>query len=420
MHILVIGAGVVGVTTAWELHQKGYEVTVIDAADAVAAGASHANGGQIAIADSAPWSHPGLTREFLTTVFKDAPYKLKLRVDPFQWYWLYRFWRNCRPKAYKKGVSRNWDLAKYSQKCLAETRSAMGNDFDYADRQEGILQLVGAHQNPQDIKKTMQGLSDVQWLEGDELAQREPALQHAISTGAVKAAIWGMRDESGDAAKFSKLLADYLITQGVKFRFGLRVTEFEINRNKNKVLAVHTACSDILKADGFVIATGTASRHFAKKLGVSLPILPMKGYSLTVPILDYDSAPKGSLTDLSHRLVITRLGDEIRAAGFAEIGQDEHIDEKRIASIHQRLVSLFPTAADYSKAKSWVGFRPMTPDGAPIIGRCGNWDNVWLNTGHGTLGWTLSHGTAKLLADSMSGKRPELELKPYLPARQYS
>lgn len=438
MHILVIGAGIVGITTAWELHQKGHDVTLVEQADSVACGASHANGGQIAVTDSAPWSSPNLSSEILKNLFRDAPYKLRLKADPFQWLWLYRFWRNCQPAAYQAGAARNWRLADFSQSCLHDTRTALNSTlaggFDYADRQEGILQLFGAQHNLPDIQ--MQEGADLHWLDAAAVMAQEPALTHAVTSGQIKGALWGARDESGDAAVFARLLAGHLEKQGVRFIFNTSVTGFETV--KGKVVGVVTGAKEggaktsgekegakmkTIKADGFVLAAGIASRQLGKKLNLSLPILPMKGYSLTLPVKDGAAVPKASLTDMTHRLVITRLkdksGDKLRAAGFAEIGMDGRLDERRVNAIRRRLHSLFPEGVADVAGEGWVGFRPMTPDSAPIIGTCARWDNVWLNTGHGTLGWTLSHGTARLLAEEISGEAMSLDVAAFSASRHY-
>lgn len=428
MRILVLGGGIVGITTAWELQQDGHEVTVLEAAAELAQGTSFANGGQIAVSESAPWSRPGLSFEVLKNLFRDAPYKLRLRADPAQWQWLYQFWRNCDAEAHRRGARRNWKLAQYSQQCLQKTRSLMANDFNYDDRQAGILQLVGPGGDVPTMRRQMEELDDsgktLSWLPPDALVQQEPALRHAIDSGEVIGAIWGMADESGDAAKFTKLLAAEFQQRGGRIEVNCPVGGFVTGRRNGQeyLIAVQTPNGD-LAADAAVMCTGIGSAALGKLLRLSLPILPMKGYSLTVPVTDVAAAPVASLTDLSHRLVISRLGDRLRAAGYAEIGMGPTLDPKRVNSIKKRMQTLFPDAADYALGEGWTGFRPMTPDGAPIIGRTGRLNNFWLNTGHGTLGWTLSHGTARLLADMIAGKQTAQETtpfavhRPYIPAR---
>ena len=413
MHILIIGAGLVGVTTAWECHRKGYEVTLVDAADAVAAGASRANGGQIAVTDSAPWSTPGLgrdiMRDFVKHPLRARPYRLRLRANAFQWGWLYRFWRNCRAAAHAKGAARNHALAQFSQKCLADTRTALGEGLDYDGRQTGLLKIFGAGVGAQ--------AQDENWLDAAALVAQEPALRHAVASGQVTGAVWRRQDESGNAAKFTHALAAHMQKQGVKVQVNTPIVGFETRHNK--IIAARTPSGKNLAADGFILAAGTASRGLAKKLGLALPILPVKGYSLTVPILDAAKIPTASLTDARHRLVITRLGDHLRAAGFAEIGMNGRIDARRIRAIRRRLMQLFPDAADYEAGQSWAGFRPMTPDSAPIIGAGAGWENLWLNSGHGMLGWTLAHGTARLLAAQISGAEMDMDISGFAHDRAY-
>ncbi len=226
----------------------------------------------------------------------------------------------------------------------------------------------------------------------------------------------GVTDESGDARIFATKLATEFENRGGEIRTNCRVTDF-ISQN-GYVQGVTTEQGDI-SADRVVLSSGVASKALAKKIGITIPVLPIKGYSVTVPIIDESRVPISSCTDLKHRLVISRLGMRLRVAGFAEIGSDKACDAGRAAAARDRLEALFPDAADYQSFDNWMGFRPMTPDGAPIIGEAETLRNLWFNTGHGTLGWTLSHGTAQLLTDMMAGRKTALDMKPYKIKRSY-
>ena len=415
MHVIVIGGGVVGVTTAWELCQDGHQVSLIEAGPDVAQATSFANGGQIAVTESAPWSRPGLVKDYLRHLFREKPYRLRLRADPNQWKWLYQFWQNSRPQAYQQGTIRNWHLAQYSLECLHMTRQKLGNEFHYDDRQNGILQLFGPDYPLPSLREhyeTLRGQgADIHWLEGADLYQQEPALRYAVETGLVRVALWGARDESGDAAQFTKKLASafqdaggtvYLQHQAVGFhRENGILTALEMTSPEANNLT--------LKADAFVICAGTASQELVAPFGLRLPILPVKGYSLTVNIENEAAAPQASLTDLSHRLVISRLGQRLRIAGYAEIGVAKGVNPHRINAIAARMQALFPDVAQFAKGSAWSGLRPMTPDGAPIIDCAPDDENLWLNTGHGSLGWTFSHGSARLLADKLAQRTTEID-----------
>ena len=415
MHVIVIGGGVVGVTTAWELRQDGHQVSLIEAGPDVAQATSFANGGQIAVTESAPWSKPGLVKDYLRHLFQEKPYLLRLRADPNQWRWLYQFWQNSRPQAHQQGTIRNWHLAQYSLKCLHQTRQKLGNEFHYDDRQNGILQLFGPDYPLAPLREHFETLrgqgADIHWLEGAALYQQEPALRHAVDVGLVRVALWGARDESGDAAQFTKKLAAAFQKAGGEIYLQHQAIGFEREAGQLTALKMTTPeqIQTSLKADAFVICAGTASQELVAPFGLRLPIMPVKGYSLTVDIDDEAAAPQASLTDLSHRLVISRLGQRLRIAGYAEIGVAHGINPHRIKAIAARMQTLFPDVAQFAQGSAWSGLRPMTPDGAPIIDCAPNDENLWLNTGHGSLGWTFSHGSARLLADKLAQKTTEID-----------
>jgi len=434
MRIIIIGAGIAGVTAAWALQKKGHEVILLDAAAQIASGATYANGGQIAVADSAPWSRPGLAWEVLKHITdKNMPYRLRVQPSPMQWRWLFNFWRNCNEEAYRRGVRRNRLLARYSQACLQATRAELGDELSYCGTQTGNLRLVATKEqeaaerealiqagSPADTQEGAQTSPSV-WLTKEALVRQEPALAEAVDAGLARGAIWSSNDESGDAAQFTHALTKAFTRLGGEVRLNCAVQGFVLSGQAvapQSVQAVQTNQGDVA-GDAVVLAAGVASTQLARRLGLYVPILPVKGYSVTVPVRDEAFAPQASLTDINHRLVITRLGRFLRVAGYAEIGMDTQIDPQRIQTMLSYMKQFFPKAGDYSKAENWAGLRPLTPDSAPLIGRMQAYENLWFHTGHGTLGWTLAHGTARLLADMMSGATPELDISPFAPDRRF-
>lgn len=434
MRIIIIGAGIAGVTAAWELQKAGHEVVLLDAAAQIASGATYANGGQIAVADSAPWSRPGLAWEVLKNITnKNMPYRLRVRASPMQWRWLFNFWRNCNDKAYRRGVRRNRLLARYSQACLQATRAELGDELAYCGRQTGNLRLIATTEQEATEREALmqaagspadtqaEGQNSSVWLTKEALVRQEPALAEAVAAGLARGAIWSRNDESGDAALFAHALTKAFTRLGGTLRLNCAVQGFVLSGRAftpQSVQAVQTNQGD-LAADAVILAAGSASSQLARQLGLYVPILPVKGYSVTVPILNETLAPQASLTDINHRLVITRLGRFLRVAGYAEIGADTQIDRHRIDAMLAYMKRFFPKVGDYSKPENWAGFRPLTPDSAPLVGRMQAYDNLWFHTGHGTLGWTLAHGTARLLADMMSGASPELDISPFAPDRRF-
>lgn len=418
--VIVIGGGIVGVTSAWALLNDGHEVILLEAGQDIAGQTSYANGGQIAVSDSAPWAAPSVPFKVLRWLGrKDAPFRLRLRLDIAQWHWLYLFLLNCRGQALSAGTERNLHLATYSLSCLQHTRSILGNDFSYDDSQSGIVRLISTQKEAdaaRDYFVKHHQDKKIVWMEPSELAAKDTAFRSAVESNLIAGAVMGTTDESGDARIFATKLATEFENRGGEIRTNCRVTDF-ISHN-GYVQGVTTEHGDLL-ADRVVLSSGVASRALAKKIGITIPILPIKGYSVTVPITDERNVPIASCTDLKHRLVISRLGSRLRVAGFAEIGSDDACDAGRAAAARDRLEELFPEAADYHLFENWTGFRPMTPDGAPIIGEAETLKNLWFNTGHGTLGWTLSHGTAQLLTDMMAERKTALDVKPYKIKRSY-
>lgn len=415
MSVVIIGGGLAGVLIADALHQKGFSITLIDAAKEVAAGTSYANGGQVAVSEAAPWSKPGVISQVLREFGRtDAAFRWRPKLDINHWLWLLRFVRNCGVARHEVGERENSALANFSLACLHETRQRMGAQFHYRDQQAGLLQLFAPWQvksfDPQQmVEAFLKHNVQVKWLNEEGIVNAEPALRLAVERGEIAGALRGEKDESGDAASFTRQLADQLKIEGVTFRFGETVRAIKPGHVETD--------GEVYACEKIVIANGVEAPKLARQLGVRLPILPVKGYSLTVDIENYDAAPTVTMTDLAHRLVVTRLEHQMRIAGYAEIGFDGRIEAPRVAAMRDRLDKLLPECRGGSEGEPWVGFRPMTPDGKPIVGQIG--DGIYTHCGHGSLGWTLAHGTARALASLMAGEQPAIELQPFSPQRAY-
>jgi D-amino-acid dehydrogenase len=387
MRIAVLGAGVIGVATAWYLRQEGHEVQVIDRREGPGLETSFANGGQISADHAAPWAKPGVPLQALKWMLhEDSPLLFRLRADPAQWRWGLSFLRNCTADRYKENAARLQMLGSYSRTQLQALRKSAGLHYDEVTR--GILTLyTGAQERAPG------------WLTPEECAAIEPAV---ASMGAKLCGGEYLRnDESGDAYKFTVALAKLCEAQGVKFKYGLAIEK--LAAHAGKVVSPH------VQADAFVIALGSYSPLIARQVGIDLPVYPLKGYSVTMPVKDRDAAWTVSLSDEAHKLVLSRLGNRLRIAGTAELnGYNTEINQVRCEAIVKRIQDLFPDAGDASQATFWAGLRPATPSNIPLIGTT-KYPNLFLNTGHGTLGWTLACGSGRILADIIGGRRPEVE-----------
>jgi D-amino-acid dehydrogenase len=407
MKVVVLGAGVIGVTSAWYLAKAGHEVTVIDRQPAAALETSFANAGEISPGYSSPWAAPGIPLKALKWMFMEhSPLIIQPRPDWKKLSWMARMLMNCTAEAYAVNKSRMVRLAEYSRDCLMELRAETGISYD--ERTQGTLQLFRTEKQVAAAEKDIAVLKadDVPFevLDADACVAAEPGL-----AGAKHKIAGGLRlpgDETGDCFKFTQSLADMARASGVTFRHGVAIDRLEAD--KGRITAVHTSEGRVT-ADAFVVALGSYSPMLVKDFGIKLPVYPVKGYSITVPIVDETRAPVSTVMDETHKIAITRLGDRIRVGGMAEIaGFDHSLSPKRQATLTHSVEDLFGGAGDQSQAKFWCGLRPMTPDGTPIVGRSPI-QNLFLNTGHGTLGWTMAAGSGRVLADIVSGRRAEIE-----------
>ncbi len=411
MHVIVIGAGVVGVTTAWALRARGLEVTVIEAASEPARGACFANGGQISVSHPHPWSSPQAPWIALRSLWDaDAPFHWVPKVDAEEACWLSAFLRECVPARHHANTRAIAALGRHSLRVLRRWRQALELHYDAQTR--GIVHLFFRKRDWQAGQAHAQELQamgiGVRAIGRQEALRLEPAL--APLAGELVGALHAYEDESGDARAFTLALAERCQAAGVRFWFNARAHGWEGLETSRPCLAVDVAGrSERVPADAFVLCAGVVSRALALPLGERLPIHPVKGYSLTVPVRDAARVPTLSLTDESKRIVASRLGNRWRIAGTAELaGFDDAIRPQRIAPLERWGKRLVGDAVDWTRAEPWAGLRPMTASGVPIIGRSRH-PTVWLNTGHGSLGWTLACGSADALAALLTQATPPVE-----------
>lgn len=405
----------IGICAAYYLNKAGHDVTVIDRQEGPGLETSFANGGQISASHAAPWAAPSVPLQMLKWLGRaDAPLLYHFRLDWRQWVWSLRFLANCLPSRARRNTIDNMRIALYSRALMPKIREDTGIEYDH--RPDGILQI---YENRQDLDagarhaKWLRELGcDNQILTPAECIALEPALAHRADQ--LAGGIHTASDESGDAYKFTHALAAVCQTRGVSFHYGETIEA--ITADGARISAVRTK-DQAFEADAYVLSLGSYSPLFLRPLGIALPVFPTKGYSVTVPVSADNSAPKISLTDQENRIVYSRLGDRLRVAGTAEFsGYDTVLDEARARTILANAKARFPGAGDFDQAELWCGLRPLTPDGVPVVSAT-KYANLFLDTGHGTLGWTMCAGSGKAIADLISGNAPEIDLAAYSAAR---
>ena len=410
MKIAVLGAGVIGVTSAWYLARAGHEVTLIDRHGAAAMETSFANGGQISASHAEPWANPATPAQMLKWLGReDSPMLFRLRADPYQWAWGLAFLRECLPARTRANAAQIAAINRYSRVQLEALRAETG--IEYEQQARGILRL---YQDRRALDEAVaaagveqrQGI-DLRVLTAPECVQLEPALAACAAT--IAGGVWAPADESGDAHIFTQELALLCAGRGVQLRYGSRIERLETQGGR--VTRVLLDKGEAIAADAYVVALGSYSPLLLRPLGISIPVYPLKGYSITLPLAPGDVAPQISVSDGAHKLVMSRLGNRLRVAGTAELtGYDTAINAVRCRAIVRRTFELFPKAGRPQEAQFWAGLRPATPGGVPCIGRT-RYANLYLNTGHGTLGWTMACGSGAALADIVGGKRPEPDFR---------
>lgn len=406
MKVIVLGAGIIGVTSAYQLAKAGHEVTVIDRQPGPALETSFANAGEVSFGYCSPWAAPGIPMKAMKWLFMEhAPLILRPKVDTAMLSWMVRMLSNCTSKRYAINKSRMLRLADYSRISLATLRAETGIAYD--ERMQGTLQLFRTQQqldaSGKDVKALAADGIPYEVLDRDGCIRVEPALKHVREK--IVGGLLTPKDETGDCFKFSNALAKKAEELGVRFNYGsiIRGLDVEGGRIRGVVTAHGT-----LQADAVVVALGSFSPLLVRPHGIRLPVYPVKGYSLTIPITDASRAPESTVMDETFKIAITRLGDRIRVGGMAEIsGYTNDLGEPRRLTLQHSVTDLFP-GGDVSKASFWSGLRPMTPDGTPVIGAT-RVAGLYLNTGHGTLGWTMSSGSARVIADLVSGRKSEID-----------
>lgn len=416
MRVVVLGSGVIGVSTAWWLSRAGHDVTVIDRRSGPAQETSFANGGQISVSYAEPWASPGAPLKLLRWMMRDdAPMVFRPRLDARQWAWGLQFLRECLPGRFEPNLRAMVRLSEYSRSTLRAMRSELGLEYDQVQR--GILHFyrdAAAFEASQRGGGIMRDLGiDRRVVSPDEVVALEPAL--APHRASIVGGDFTPDDESGDVHTFTLSLADHCARAGVAFQYDTQVTR--LIPEGGQIRAVETIGADgsfgSREADAFVVAMGVGSPALVRPLGLRVPVYPAKGYSLTLPVRAGALAPTVSLSDSSHKLVMSRFGDRFRLAGTAELsGYSRALDARRCASMLDYARTLFPDAFNVEDVRYWSGLRPTTPSNVPLIGRT-RIANLYLNTGHGTLGWTMGAGSGRALADLLSGRRPEPEF-PFL------
>ncbi len=411
MKVIILGAGVIGTAAAWYLSQAGHEVEVVERREGPGLETSFANGGQISVCHAEPWANPGAPLKILRWLSReDAPLLFRLRMDPAQWSWGLRFLYECLAWRTKENIAQILALGFYSRSMLQRLRAETGIAYDESTR--GILHYYTERAEFEAAREATAlmrryGLDRVERTVEEAIAL-EPALAAAASR--IVGATYTPSDESGDAYLFTVRLAKLAEARGVRFRSGceirgLRATE----KGVTGVVVSGAEGEETIAGDAFVVALGAWSPLLTRALGISLPIYPAKGYSATVALADPSRAPTMSLTDDEAKIVIARLGERLRIAGTAEFsGWSTELNPVRCEALVKRAASFFPEAGDWSQPQYWAGLRPATPSNVPLVGRT-RIRNLWLDTGHGTLGWTMACGSGAALADLMSGRRPGVE-----------
>jgi D-amino-acid dehydrogenase len=408
MKVIVMGSGVIGVAAAYQLCLAGHEVTVIDRQTGPALETSFANAGEVSPGYSSPWAGPGVPLKAIQwLLMQHRPLVIRPHIDMTMIRWCLAMLRNCTAARYELNKGRMLRLAEYSRDCLHALRAQ--TDIRYDERMQGTLQLFRT-------QKQLDGAaSDIAVLQrhgvGHELLDAEGCVRNEPALAKVRAKfVGGLRlpgDETGDCHKFTHALSLLAQRRGVEFRYGTSIDALQRDGDRLGSIATNAGAQ---RADAYLLALGSHSPRLLKPVGIDIPVYPVKGYSITVPITNAHGAPESTVMDETHKVALTRLGDRIRVGGTAELaGYDLRLHEARRRTLMHVVSDLFPDGGDVSRASFWCGLRPMTPDGTPVLGPTPI-KNLYLATGHGTLGWTMAAGTARVMADLISGRPPDIDL----------
>ena len=406
MRVMVLGSGVIGTASAYYLARAGFEVVVVDRQDGPALETSFANAGQVSPGYASPWAAPGIPLKAIKWLLqKHAPLAIKATGDIDQYLWMAQMLRNCTASRYAVNKERMVRLSEYSRDCLDELRAETG--ISYEGRTLGTTQLFRTQAQldgaAKDIAVLQQSGVPYELLDRAGIARVEPAL--AAVTDKLAGALRLPNDQTGDCQMFTQKLAEMAKQLGVEFRFGQNIQRLDAVGDRINGVWID---GKLEQADHYVLALGSYSPQLLKPLGIKAPVYPLKGYSLTVPITNAAMAPTSTILDETYKVAITRFDNRIRVGGMAEIaGFDLDLNPRRRETLEMITSDLYPQGGDLTRAEFWTGLRPATPDGTPIVGATG-FRNLFLNTGHGTLGWTMACGSGRLLADIVSGKATEI------------
>lgn len=407
MKVLVMGAGVIGVTTAYYLAKAGFEVTVIDRQPGPARETSFANAGEISPGYASPWAGPGVPAKAVRWMLdRYGPLVVRPQADPAMWRWMLQMLRNCTAARYAVNKARMVGIAEYSRDCLRTLRSDTGITYD--NRSRGTLQLFRKQLQLDAVGKDIEVLR--QYNVSFEVLDQDGCMGAEPGLSAVRESfVGGLRlpdDETGDCQMFAERLEKIAEGLGVRFIYNTSVNRLNVAGGG---IAEIVTDKGAFSADRYVMALGSFSPLLLRPLGIDIPVYPVKGYSITLPVTDDAAAPQSTVMDETYKVAITRLGDRIRVGGTAEVGDYKvRLSPARRAPLDRSLKDLFPHGGDTSRSTFWSGLRPMTPDGPPIIGPT-EVSNLFLNTGHGTLGWTMSCGAARVVTDQIAGVQPEID-----------
>ncbi|WP_424929644.1 D-amino acid dehydrogenase [Amaricoccus tamworthensis] len=406
MKVIVLGAGVIGVTTAYYLAKRGAEVTVLDRQAGPGMETSFANAGELSYGMTSPWAAPGIPQKAIKWLFmRHRPLFIWPLISPPMWAWCTRMLANCNETAYARNKGRMVRISNYSRDALTDLMDEVPLEFDM--REKGTLQLFRTEKQLKGSKADQKVLADYnspfEVLDREGCLEAEPGLAHVKDKF-----VGGLRltaDRTGDCRMFTLALAQKCEEMGVDFHYGETIRAFE--RRNNRITGVRTD-RGLLKAERYVCCMGPYATQILATVGVRVPIYPIKGYSITLPVTDSDAAPASTIMDETHKVAITRLGERIRVAGQAEIiGFNKKLGAHATDTVRHVVSDLFPRGGDVSKAEGWTGLRPMTPDGTPVLGGT-QYSNLFLNTGHGTLGWTMACGSSRAVADLVTEHEPEI------------
>lgn len=409
MHVVVLGAGVVGTTAAYYLLRNGHQVTIVDRQPMAGQETSFANGGQISACHATPWANEHTIAQTLKWIGReDAPLLFRLRWDRQLFSWGLKFLRNCTASRARQNIETALRLAVYSRHCLSQLRQDVPLSYDHLSK--GILHICRTDQEMESVSNAARIMREFGLDRYDVTAEQclriEPALKD--SRASIVGGTFSPDDESGDAQAFTSGLATVCADMGAEFHFDTEI--YNLEHQGDEITAIHTSKGPI-RGDRYLVCLGSYSPLVVRPLGIKLPIYPCKGYSITIDTTGHEAgAPTVSLIDDSVKMVYSRLGNRLRAAGTAELdGYSLRMSEKRKSLVEEKAFELFPNCGNRQTVSHWCGLRPVTPDSAPVIGTT-KYDNLYLNTGHGTLGWTMSCGSGKAIADLISNKSPEISL----------